>query len=69
MRAEKLGAVADEFDKIHSIQRALEVGSIHTIIPAARLRPYLIDAVERGVQRTHARHAETTNPPTKEKSP
>src|SRR5206468_7891533 len=66
VRAEKLGAVADEFEKIHSIKRALEVGSIHTIIPAARLRPYLIGAVERGVQRTLARHGEPTNPPSKE---
>ena len=69
VRAEKLGTVADEFEKIHSIKRALEVGSIHTITPAARLRPYLIDAVERGVQRTLARHAESTNPPTEERYP
>ncbi len=30
---------------------AREVGSVHTIIPAARLRPYLIEAVERGMAR------------------
>ena len=45
MRAEKLGEVAAEFDAVHSIERAREVGSVHAIIPAARLRPYLIDAV------------------------
>jgi acetyl-CoA carboxylase carboxyltransferase component len=67
VRTEKLGAVADEFEEIHSIKRALEVGSIHTIIPAARVRPYLIDAVERGVQRTLARHAESSNSPSKER--
>jgi acetyl-CoA carboxylase carboxyltransferase component len=50
----KLGQVADEFDKVHSIERARAVGSVHTIVPAARLRPYLIDAVQRGMHRTLA---------------
>jgi acetyl-CoA carboxylase carboxyltransferase component/biotin carboxyl carrier protein len=50
--AEKLGEVAHEFDDVHSVHRALKVGSLHHIIPAARLRPYLIDAVERGMRRT-----------------
>jgi len=49
--AEKLGEVADEFDAIHNIERARRVGSVDYIIPAAELRPYLIDAVERGVGR------------------
>jgi acetyl-CoA carboxylase carboxyltransferase component/biotin carboxyl carrier protein len=49
VRSEKLGEVAEEFDGIHSVQRALQVGSIHRILPAAELRPYLIDAVERGM--------------------
>ena len=49
--AEKLGQVADEFDSVHSIERARSVGSVHTIVPAARLRPYLIDAVQRGMAR------------------
>lgn len=52
VHSQKLGEVADEFDKIHSVQRALRVQSIHHIIPSARLRPYLIEAVERGIQRT-----------------
>jgi len=50
--AEKQGEVADNFDRVHSVQRALEVGSLHSILPTSRLRPYLIDAVERGVSRT-----------------
>ncbi|MGI9646173.1 MAG: carboxyl transferase domain-containing protein [Ilumatobacteraceae bacterium] len=50
-RAEKLGEVADEFDAIHDIERAKRVGSVDVIIPAAGLRPYLIDAVERGIAR------------------
>jgi acetyl/propionyl-CoA carboxylase alpha subunit/acetyl-CoA carboxylase carboxyltransferase component len=52
VRSEKLGEVASEFEQIHNIERALAVGSVHTIIPARELRPYLIDAVERGISRT-----------------
>ena len=52
VHAEKLGQLADEFDSAHSIERAREVGSVHVIVPAARLRPYLIDAVQRGMART-----------------
>ena len=37
---------------IHSVERAAPVGSVHTVIPAPeRLRPYLVDAVERGIRR------------------
>jgi acetyl-CoA carboxylase carboxyltransferase component/biotin carboxyl carrier protein len=49
VRAGKLDDVAAEFDGVHTVQRALEVGSIHQIIPPERLRPYLIEAVERGM--------------------
>jgi acetyl/propionyl-CoA carboxylase alpha subunit/acetyl-CoA carboxylase carboxyltransferase component len=52
VRAEKLSKVAEEFDTRHSIERAHQVGSVHTIVPAARLRPYLVDAVQRGMART-----------------
>ncbi len=52
VRAEKLGEVAAEFEAIHNIDRAKEVGSVHTIIPAEELRPYLVSAVERGMART-----------------
>ena len=51
VRSEKLGEVAAEFEGIHNIERAREVGSVHAIIPAAELRPHLIDAVERGMER------------------
>ena len=51
VRSEKLGEVAAEFDGIHSVQRALEVGSVDAIIPANRLRPRLIEAVDRGLAR------------------
>ncbi len=49
VRSEKLGEVADEFDHIHSVHRALQVGSLDRIIRAADLRPYLVDAIERGI--------------------
>jgi hypothetical protein len=52
VRTEKLGAVAEEFERIHSIERAREVGSIHQIIPAWRLRSYLVEALGRGIDRT-----------------
>jgi acetyl/propionyl-CoA carboxylase alpha subunit/acetyl-CoA carboxylase carboxyltransferase component len=51
VRSEKLGEVADEFDAAHSVQRAHRMGSVHQIIPAVRLRPYLVDAVRRGMAR------------------
>jgi acetyl/propionyl-CoA carboxylase alpha subunit/acetyl-CoA carboxylase carboxyltransferase component len=54
VHAEMLGQVADEFDSVHSIERARDVGSVDSIVPAARLRPYLIDAVQRGMQRALA---------------
>jgi acetyl/propionyl-CoA carboxylase alpha subunit/acetyl-CoA carboxylase carboxyltransferase component len=55
LRSDNLGQVAAEFDRVHSVERALEVGSIDAIIPAARLRPHLIEALERGMRRTAER--------------
>jgi len=49
--SEKLGEMAGEFDQVHSVFRALRVGALNHIIPPANLRPYLIDAVKRGVER------------------
>lgn len=37
-----------EFDSVHSIQRAVEVGSVDAIIAPERLRPEIIAAIERG---------------------
>ena len=45
VRAEVLGLVAAEFDAIHSIHRAVEVGSVDAVIPASALRPAIIDAL------------------------
>jgi acetyl/propionyl-CoA carboxylase alpha subunit/acetyl-CoA carboxylase carboxyltransferase component len=52
VRSEKLGEVAREFDAVHSIDRARDVGSVDRIIPASGLRPYLVEALERGMART-----------------
>jgi acetyl-CoA carboxylase carboxyltransferase component len=50
VRAEKLGEVASEFDRVHSIRRAVEVGSVDAVIEARELRPQLIGAVQRGLR-------------------
>ena len=51
VRAEKVNEVAAEFDRVHSIQRAVEVGSVDAIISAAELRPRIIEAIEHGLKR------------------
>ncbi len=45
VRAEKLAEVATEFDRVHSIHRAVEVGSVDAVISAAELRPRIIAAI------------------------
>ena len=49
IHSEKLGEIAAEFDSVHSVHRALSVGALHQILPASKLRPYLVHAVERGI--------------------
>jgi acetyl/propionyl-CoA carboxylase alpha subunit/acetyl-CoA carboxylase carboxyltransferase component len=56
VRAEKMGDLAAKFDSIHSIQRAVEVGSVSSIVAAGELRPYLVEAIERGMAKTEAAH-------------
>jgi acetyl/propionyl-CoA carboxylase alpha subunit/acetyl-CoA carboxylase carboxyltransferase component len=46
VHAEKIGEVATEFDRVHNIRRAVEVGSVDAIIRAAELRPRIIEAIE-----------------------
>jgi hypothetical protein len=41
-----LGRVAAEFDSVHSIHRAVSVGSVDAVISAEELRPRIIDAIE-----------------------
>jgi acetyl-CoA carboxylase carboxyltransferase component len=49
LRAEKISEVAAEFDGIHNIHRAVEVGSVDAVIEASRLRPEVIAVIERGL--------------------
>ena len=58
VHSEKLGEMAAEFDRVHSVQRALQVGALNSIIPPSNLRPYLIDAVERGIAREEKSESE-----------
>jgi len=51
VHSEKLGEMASEFDRVHCVKRALEVGALSRILPPAGLRPYLIDAVNRGIEK------------------
>jgi acetyl/propionyl-CoA carboxylase alpha subunit/acetyl-CoA carboxylase carboxyltransferase component len=55
VRSEKLGELAAEFDGIHSVGRAVEVGSVDRVIPVSALRADLIDTVERGIRRAEER--------------
>ncbi|WP_126641950.1 carboxyl transferase domain-containing protein, partial [Embleya hyalina] len=45
VRTEKLGEVAAEFDRVHDIRRAVEVGSVDAVIEARELRPRIIEAI------------------------
>ena len=47
VRAEKLKEVADEFDSVHDIKRAMRVGSVDQIIAPAQVRPFIIATLER----------------------
>ncbi|MDP9189472.1 MAG: hypothetical protein M3O25_09515, partial [Actinomycetota bacterium] len=50
--SEQRGALAAKFDAVHSVERAVQMGSVSRIVAPASLRPFLIDAVERGMRRT-----------------
>jgi hypothetical protein len=55
--AEKRGEFAAQFDAVHSVERAVRMGSVTRIVAPASLRAYLIEAVERGMRRTVDRPA------------
>jgi acetyl-CoA carboxylase carboxyltransferase component len=46
VRLQKQAEVAAEFDTIHSVERAREVGSLEGIISAQQMRPFLIEAID-----------------------
>ena len=52
VRSEKLGEVASEFDGVHSIHRAVSVGSVDAVIDPHELRPRIIAAIETGLARS-----------------
>ncbi len=56
--AEKRREFAARFDAVHSVERAVEMGSVNAILPARELRPYLVAAVARGIARSErSRHS------------
>ena len=59
VHSEKLGEMASEFDRVHSVQRALDVGALNYIIPPSNLRPYLIHAIERGMAKVEKSELES----------
>jgi acetyl-CoA carboxylase carboxyltransferase component len=46
LRLEKQAELAAEFDAIHTVERALRVGSLEEILPARAMRPYLIGLLD-----------------------
>lgn len=54
---------ADRFDATHSVERAVQVGSVSQIVAPARLRPFLIEAVQRGMQRALQTSTEESHGP------
>jgi hypothetical protein len=46
VRLEKQAELAAEFDAIHTVERALRVGSLEAILPAGSMRPYLIGLLD-----------------------
>ena len=63
LRAEKIAEVAAEFDGVHNIHRAVEVGSVDEVISVAQLRPKIVEAIERklgGAARMAAPHTTPT---------
>ncbi|MDN5570063.1 MAG: fused acetyl/propionyl-CoA carboxylase subunit alpha/methylmalonyl-CoA decarboxylase subunit alpha, partial [Propionibacteriaceae bacterium] len=48
VRAEKISEIAAEFDAVHDIHRAVEVGSVDRVVTPAELRPALIETLDAG---------------------
>jgi len=47
---EKQGDVAAEFESVHTVQRARDVGSLDDILEASSLRPYIIQSLKEGME-------------------
>ncbi|WP_367129476.1 carboxyl transferase domain-containing protein [Saccharothrix sp. HUAS TT1] len=46
VRAEKQSEIAGEFDRVHSIRRAVEVGSVDAVVRATEIRQRIIETLE-----------------------
>ncbi|KRB76566.1 fused acetyl/propionyl-CoA carboxylase subuit alpha/methylmalonyl-CoA decarboxylase subunit alpha [Nocardioides sp. Root190] len=46
VRSEKISEVAGEFDGVHNIHRAVEVGSVDAVVSSATLRPRIVATIE-----------------------
>lgn len=51
VRNEKQAKLGQEFDRIHSVERAQTVGSIDDIITTSEMRPYMIRVIEEGMKK------------------
>ena len=49
---EKQSQMATEFENIHSVQRAKEVGSLHEIIDPTALRPFIVETLDKAMNKT-----------------
>ena len=58
--ARERGRFAAQFDAVHSVERAVRMGSVSSVVAPSSLRPFLIDAVERGIRRS-CHHPVTTD--------
>ena len=67
LTTEVQAAVAREFDDVHTVERAQRVGSIDHIVAPENLRPYLIAAVQRGLDRTNSTDTTKTEAPPRER--
>ena len=56
VRAEKITEVAAEFDGVHNIHRAVEVGSVDRVISPTRLRPEIIETIQAWQSRENHDH-------------
>ena len=48
------GEVAREFDAVHTVERAVAVGSLDRVVAPAALRPAIIDVLQGALERTAA---------------
>ncbi len=49
--AQKRREFAERFDRVHSIDRAMRMGSVKAVVEPGSLRGFLIEAVDRGIRR------------------